>query len=314
MGPVCVLTMEGFEEEEEWGSPIAHLTAGAIAGTVEHCGMFPLDTIKTHMQAFSTRSAITSSKTAGEAIGMQHLPLRETVSRIIHQRGFSGFFRGLNAMVAGAAPAHAVYFCMYELFKGYFGGKKLDNENHTVAYFSAGVVATVFSDAVFTPMDAMKQKLQLGMKDYKGVFDCCVKTFRTQGLWRGFYSGYTATLFMNIPYSGVYFASYEFFKRSLAPDRTHSNMVNCIAGGGAGILAAGLTNPLDVARTRLQTQSDVFNGTRKYLNMHHAVKVVWREEGWRGFTPGIAPRMMFHSTSAAICWATYEYVKFVLTR
>lgn len=40
--------MGGFhgEEEEDWGSPIKHLAAGAIAGTIEHCGMFPLDTIK----------------------------------------------------------------------------------------------------------------------------------------------------------------------------------------------------------------------------------------------------------------------------
>jgi hypothetical protein len=44
-----------FEEEEDWGSPMSHLLAGAIAGTVEHCGMFPLDTIKV------TRPALRSS-------------------------------------------------------------------------------------------------------------------------------------------------------------------------------------------------------------------------------------------------------------
>ena len=40
--------MEDFfdEEEEDWGSPVTHLIAGAVAGTVEHCGMFPVDTIK----------------------------------------------------------------------------------------------------------------------------------------------------------------------------------------------------------------------------------------------------------------------------
>ncbi len=36
-----------FEEDEaEWGNPWHHLLAGSVAGTVEHCGMFPLDTIK----------------------------------------------------------------------------------------------------------------------------------------------------------------------------------------------------------------------------------------------------------------------------
>ena len=48
--------MEDFfvEEEEDWGSPTSHLLAGAIAGTVEHCGMFPLDTIKVRITEITT--------------------------------------------------------------------------------------------------------------------------------------------------------------------------------------------------------------------------------------------------------------------
>lgn len=158
-------------------------------------------------------------------------------------------------------------------------------------------------------MDAVKQKLQLGIKDYKGVVDCCKQTYNARGIWRGFYSGYTTTLVMNVPYSGTYFMSYEFFKKLLLPEGVdHSNFVNCISGGAAGIISAAITNPLDVARTRLQTQSDV-TGHIKYRNMHHALVVLWEEEGIRGFRAGIIPRMIFHSTSAAICWATYEYVK-----
>lgn len=182
-----------------------------------------------------------------------------------------------------------------------------------MAYFSAGVIATVFSEAVFTPMDAVKQKLQLGIKDYKGVIDCCHQTYATRGLWRGFYAGYTTTLVMNVPYSGTYFASYEFLKKFLLPEGVdHSNIVNIISGGGAGIVSAAITNPLDVARTRLQTQMDV-SGHIKYKNMHHALKVLWQEEGINGLKAGIVPRMIFHSTSAAICWATYEYVKKLLS-
>jgi len=305
--------MEGvFEEEEDWGSPLKHMLAGAIAGTVEHCGMFPLDTIKTHMQAFQVKNIALA--TGAVDVEPRQTAFRNSLNNILTKRGALGLFRGLNAMILGAAPAHGVYFCTYELFKGYFGGKKGDDEYHMVAYFSAGVIATMFSEAVFTPMDAVKQRLQLGIRDYRGVVDCCVKTFRTQGILRGFYAGYTSTLVMNVPYSGTYFASYELFKKTMMPDGTHSNIVNCIAGGGAGVISAAITNPLDVARTRLQTQADV-SGTseRKYLNMRHAVMTLWKEEGMRGFTSGIVPRMVFHSTSAAICWATYEYMKKILS-
>ena len=32
--------------ESETGSSFAHFVAGAVAGTVEHCGMYPIDTLK----------------------------------------------------------------------------------------------------------------------------------------------------------------------------------------------------------------------------------------------------------------------------
>lgn len=39
--------MEFFEDEEaDWGNPIHHMMAGAIAGTAEHCSLFPLDVVK----------------------------------------------------------------------------------------------------------------------------------------------------------------------------------------------------------------------------------------------------------------------------
>eukprot|EP00913_Durusdinium_trenchii_P007361 g6920.t1 len=45
---------ERFEQWEEWdaSSPLwKHAVAGSCAGVMEHIGMYPLDTVKTHMQA-----------------------------------------------------------------------------------------------------------------------------------------------------------------------------------------------------------------------------------------------------------------------
>lgn len=35
-------------DDSEVSSSLVHLIAGATAGTVEHCGMYPVDTIKVH--------------------------------------------------------------------------------------------------------------------------------------------------------------------------------------------------------------------------------------------------------------------------
>jgi hypothetical protein len=38
--------MDDFEEFKEGDSVLQHLIAGATAGTIEHCGIYPVDTIK----------------------------------------------------------------------------------------------------------------------------------------------------------------------------------------------------------------------------------------------------------------------------
>lgn len=76
----------------------------------------------------------------------------------------------------------------------------------------------------------------------------------------------------------------------------------------AGAFAAALTNPLDVAKTRLQTQSDV---GIYYKGMVHAFMSIKETDGIKGYAKGLGPRMIFHSMSAGILWGTYEYVKYV---
>lgn len=205
-----------------------------------------------------------------------------------------------------------MYFAVYEMSKQQFGGNQ--QGHHPVATFGAGVLATVASDAVLTPMDSVKQKMQLGVRSYSGLIDCVRHTYRSHGLLKGFYSAYTTTLFMNVPYSGTYFASYEFFKKILHPDDSdpdvkESPLNYCLAGGGAGVVSAAFTNPLDVAKTRLQTQSDL---DIKYHGMVQTLRTIWKEEGFSGLLSGIRPRMLFHSTAAAICWFTYEQMKKIL--
>jgi solute carrier family 25 (mitochondrial iron transporter), member 28/37 len=163
------------------------------------------------------------------------------------------------------------------------------------------------SDAVFTPMDAVKQKMQLALRPYSGFFDCIVKTYRNDGFRHGFYAGYTTTLVMNVPYSGMYFCSYEALKQLMSPNTDEETpVVHCLAGGGAGVFSAAVTNPLDVARTRLQTQGDV---QKQYRGMVDVISQLWRDEGYRGLTRGISARMLFHSMAASICWVTYEWMK-----
>jgi Mitochondrial carrier protein len=60
---------------------------------------------------------------------------------------------------------------------------------------------------------------------------------------------------MNVPFTAVHFSAYETVKRLLAASADDEGLrVQLIAGGAAGGLSAAVTNPLDVLKTRLQTE------------------------------------------------------------
>ncbi|CAM6089627.1 unnamed protein product [Calypogeia fissa] len=281
-----------------------YMLAGSVAGMVEHMAMFPVDTLKTRMQMLAS---------AGGSI---HTTIFRALFTILKTEGPLGLYRGIGAMGLGAGPAHAVYFSVYETAKEKFGGNA--EGHHPLAHGAAGGLATIASDAVFTPMDVVKQRLQVRRSPYKGLMDCIRTMLREEGV-RAFYVSYPTTVVMNVPFTAVHFASYEAAKKllmELSPDKANEEnlLVHIIAGGSAGALASAVTTPLDVIKTRLQLQG--VGGAERFRNgsVLHAAKRIVKQEGPGALLRGIRPRILFHTPAAAICWSTYEAGKSFLMR
>lgn len=62
--------------------------------------------------------------------------------------------RGMGAMVAGAGPAHALYFAAYERLKVGFTSKGSANHNYW-AQGAAASAATVIHDGIMTPAEGI---------------------------------------------------------------------------------------------------------------------------------------------------------------
>ena len=71
----------------------------------------------------------------------------------------------LAATVAGCRwnllhrPSHALYFAAYEASKQKLGGNQPGH--HVLATSVSGVVATFVNDTIMTPLDVVKQRLQV---------------------------------------------------------------------------------------------------------------------------------------------------------
>ncbi|EYU26693.1 hypothetical protein MIMGU_mgv1a023029mg [Erythranthe guttata] len=284
-----VATTADYDENSHDGLEFwQFMIAGSIAGSVEHMAMFPVDTLKTRMQAITS-----SFKTPS-------LNLRQSLGSILKLEGLGGLYRGIAAMGLGAGPAHAVYFSVYESCK-----KSLPN--NPIAHAASGVLATVASDAVITPMDLVKQRLQLKGSPYKGVVDCVRRVLVEEG-FGAFYASYRTTVVMNAPFTAVHFATYEAAKRGLT-DSDETLLVHATAGAAAGALAAAITTPLDVVKTQLQCQGVCGCDRYSSSSMVEVVQTIKKRDGYGGLIRGWIPRMLFHAPAAAICWSTYEAVK-----
>jgi len=301
-----------YEALPEDASLAAHLMAGAFAGIMEHTVMFPVDSIKTRMQMFRK-----GNLTQG---------ILSSISKISSSEGAHALWRGVSSVVLGAGPAHAVYFSVFEASKTFLCNKLTSSPqtnrivtdgNHPLIASCAGIAATVASDALMTPFDVLKQRMQAGgdaQSSSKRLLRTAKHIYTSEGI-TAFYISYPTTLFTNIPFASLNFGFYEYSSQILNPEHTYNPYLHCVAGGIAGGIAAALTNPLDCVKTALQTRGIAeTENLRNVTGFSSAARVLYKEGGIGSFTRGLKPRIIFNVPATAISWTAYEMAKEILLR
>lgn len=146
---------------------------------------------------------------------------------------------------------------------------------------------------------------------YRGIFHCMSSVYQKEGL-SAFYRSYTTQLTMNIPFQVVHFVTYEFQQDIFNQTRGYYPLSHMLSGAGAGVLAAASTNPLDVAKTFLNThqQSRTLYSEERVHGMLGAVAKIYQTAGVRGFFRGVTARVVYQAPSTAVCWSVYEFFKF----
>ena len=309
---------------------VNHVIAGSCAGLAEHVSIFPLDTLKTQLQC--ERCGSTSPlKTWNCALNM------------VKREGPFRLWRGVGTMFMGCIPAHAAYFSIFEYSKMKLiteSKRNLDASQSALRASFCGASSAFAHDLCMTPFDTVKQRMQLGY--YKSIKDCFTTIVKKEGVG-ALYLSLPTTLTMNIPYGMIMVAVNESARDYLNSGTKHVSLYSSmVAGSLAGAIAAAVTNPLDVIKTRLQTQSlepityteplpagcapavnvhmtssGVLQGAARSTRVNGAVeaaKQILSEEGVRGFQRGIGPRMMVHAPAVAVSWTAYEAVKQALSQ
>ncbi|KAJ5953387.1 Mitochondrial carrier protein [Penicillium verhagenii] len=240
-----------LEDEEE--PPSAAMLAGGIGGTCGDMLMHSLDTVKTRQQGDPTFPPKYTSMTSSYAT-------------IYRQEGFlRGLYGGVIPAFWGSFPGTVTFFGVYEFTKR----EMLDHGiNPNIAYLSGGFFADLAASIVYVPSEVLKTRLQLQGRynnpffrsgyNYRSTTDAFRTIVRQEGV-SALFHGYKATIFRDLPFSALQFAFYE-QERNLAKEwvgqRDIGLGLEILTAATAGGMAGVITCPLDVVKTRIQTQQN----------------------------------------------------------
>lgn len=254
----------------------------------------------------------------------------QTMRSIANIEGFQTLWRGLSLTLFMAIPGNIVYFTGYEYIKDI---SPLSNVLPSLNPVLCGAMARIVAATSVAPLELMKTRLQsipTTTKNTKSlqltkdmVKEICLE-IKSDG-YKALYKGLEITLWRDVPFSAIYWGSYEFCKNNISVNTNqnskNSNLIhfiNSFIGGTiSGTLAAILTHPFDVGKTRLQIslmnneKSTLVPNTNNNVskNMFIYLNTIKKMEGVGALFTGLTPRVAKIAPSCAIMISSYEMSK-----
>ncbi|KAA8652530.1 hypothetical protein EYZ11_002627 [Aspergillus tanneri] len=296
------------------------LISGSVAGLTVDCSLYPLDTIKTRLQ--KARS---------------HVPFAPAPSLSLKQT-IRGIYAGLPSVLFGSAPSAASFFIVYDGVKRSLlpsSSSETPSRTHLILTHSlASSMGEMAACAVRVPTEVVKQRAQAGL--FGGSSLLALKDIlalrhpdATGGTKRGYgqvvrelYRGAGITIAREIPFTVLQFTMWESMKEEYAKSMQRESSdpsgggqvpasTSAMFGSVAGAIAAGLTTPLDVIKTRVMLARRGEKGAR--VRIRDVVQDVTKE-GLGAFWRGIGPRVAWIGIGGAVFLGSYQWAWNTLER
>ncbi|KAF3067044.1 putative mitochondrial carrier C12B10.09 [Daldinia childiae] len=316
------------------------MLAGGGAAFVVDLIVYPLDTLKTRQQSrdFVKTFANPSTKTK--------LPSRQL---------FRGLYQGIGIVIVTTLPAAGTFFTTYEAAKSFINrhGSPLGLPQPLV-HAGASAIGECASCLVLTPSEVIKQNAQmLQQKSGSSRRSASLQALKQltvsgTGVGRKLLSGYTVLIARNLPFTAIQFPIFEYLRTKIWSQRSRTGQSNTGFGAGekrtlletgvitgtsaglAGSLAAIVTTPMDVVKTRMMLaagssqgvdqgvhdRTHTSQGVTKYKvrgGLAVAREVV-SETGISGLFRGSALRAVWTLVGSGLYLGTYEVAKVWLSR
>lgn len=201
---------------------------------------------------------------------------------------------------------------IYPILKKEWGNHVSDSFLWTVSIAASAAVGNTVASFSRVPYEVVKQNLQTGM--YTDTVQAITQMARNGG-WRAFFpmGGVSIQMMRDIPYAMVTLLSYEYLRTHFVIPYKEKHgeegtaWCDMLAGAIAGGIGSYVTNPLDVLKTRLQTDSAQYQGS-----VIVCAQDTWQEGGAMAFLRGSVPRLLHKVPANGAFFLFYEFFRRLL--
>ncbi|KAI0002015.1 mitochondrial carrier [Russula vinacea] len=220
----------------------------------------------------------------------------DAVRHVWRAEGIRGLWKGVGTTLVIGVPSSTAYMVTYDYLLRQVLPVVIPFPS--VVPLAAGVFARSIVSSVVSPLELIRTNLQSTpslpntphtLKSVLSSLEGLVRTHGVRHLWRGL----EPTLWRDVPFSGLYWASYEGMKGQFEKRGRSGPSVAFICGATSGTVAALLTSPFDVLKTRGQA---LVMSTPAYV----------RTEGVSALFAGLGPRIAKIAPACGIMIACYE--------
>ncbi|KAN0079076.1 Mitochondrial carrier domain containing protein [Elaphomyces granulatus] len=320
-----------YEQKLTENTPhLGYFLAGGIAGAVSRTATAPFDRLKVYLIArtdVKNEAALAAKEGSPlQAAARGISVLVDAMRDLWRAGGIRSLFAGNGLNVVKIMPESAIKFGAYEASKRAFA--RLEGHNDTKrllpsSQFLSGGFGGMVAQCFVYPLDTLKFRMQCetvegGLKGNQLIAATTKKMWQTNGIL-SFFRGLPLGVIGMFPYAAIDLTTFEYLKASILARKARlqhcheddvplSNFTTGAIGAFSGAFGASVVYPLNVLRTRLQTQGTVLHPFT-YDGIADVTRRTIRAEGFRGLYKGLTPTLLKVAPAVSISYVVYENAK-----
>ncbi|OJD35993.1 solute carrier family 25 member 40 [Diplodia corticola] len=276
--------------------------------------------------------------------------------KIARNEGIRTLWRGLSPTLVMTVPANVIYFAGYDWLRTASTSPVKNNFGDSTAPLVAGSTARVLAAIAVSPIEMFRTRMQAthspssaSGSHFRDTLKGMGDLVRQDG-WISLWRGLGLTLWRDVPFSAIYWWGYESTRNVITDERermrgrglergrasgavrarsrsrsrseedhTETLVDSFVAGATSGAVAAFVTTPFDVGKTRQQTvrhsgskgsAGGVVNAIRpEERSIPRFLLHIFQEQGLPGLFRGWSARCLKVAPACAIMISTYEMGK-----